>query len=51
MPGEQYVPDAAPVPEGVYEVFIADNGSAKRRWPQDLCIGTFLADTGISHRP
>lgn len=29
MPGEQCAPDAGPVPEGLYKVFIADHGVAK----------------------
>ena len=29
VPGEQCIPDAGPVPEGEYKVFIADHGIAK----------------------
>lgn len=29
MPGEQCTPDAGPVPEGIYKVFISDHGIAK----------------------
>ncbi|WP_019606041.1 tlde1 domain-containing protein [Teredinibacter turnerae] len=29
MPGEQCIPDAGPVPEGEYKVFISDHGVAK----------------------
>ena len=29
MPGEQCIPDAGPVPEGEYKVFISDHGNAK----------------------
>lgn len=29
MPGEQCLPDAGPVPEGVYKVFIVDQGMAQ----------------------
>lgn len=29
MPGEQCTPDAGPIPEGLYKVFIADQGIAK----------------------
>ena len=29
MPGEQCIPDAGPVPEGVYKIYISDHGIAK----------------------
>ena len=29
IPGEQCVPDAGPVPEGTYKVYITDHGMAK----------------------
>lgn len=36
MPGEQCTPDAGPLPEGVYKVYISDHGTAKDNG-RDIC--------------